>query len=508
MAPVRTIEKLLVANRGEIAVRVARACREMGIRTVAVASDADRTAFHARFADEVVEIGPAPAAESYLVIDKILDAARRTGAQAIHPGYGFLSQNPEFARAVEEAGLAFVGPGPGAMAATGDKTSARRTMEAAGVPIVPGYQGDGHEGAEALEREARRVGFPLLVKAAAGGGGKGMRIVRSAGELAEALEGARREATKAFGDGRLFLERYVENARHVEIQVLADAHGDALHLFERECSVQRRYQKIVEESPSPIADDDLRRRMGEAAVAAARAVGYVNAGTVEFLVGPDRSFYFLEMNTRLQVEHPVTESVTGVDLVQAQIRVARGERLPWAQGDLGRRGHAIECRLYAEDPAAGFVPSTGRVHVALFPSGPGVRVDAGIESGDEVSRHYDPLVAKLVVHAEDRERAIRRMERALDETVVLGVATNLAHLKAVLAHPTFRTGRATTAFVERELAGWTPEEGAFDEAALVAAALAETLGAEGPSSGFAGPEAADRFSPWARSDGWRPGAGG
>jgi acetyl-CoA carboxylase biotin carboxylase subunit len=492
----RPIRKLLIANRGEVAVRVARACDELGIATVGVASEADVCALHARTVGEVVAIGPAPARESYLCADRLVRIARERGCDAVHPGWGFLSQNAEFAAAVEKAGLVWIGPPPEAMRLMGDKTAARRAMAAAGVPIVPGSES---------ERDAERVGFPLLVKAAAGGGGKGMRIVREPGELAEAIESARREAERAFGEGRLFVERYVEDARHIEIQVLADAHGACVHLFERECSIQRRYQKIIEESPSPFLDPELRRRMGEAAVAAARACGYRNAGTVEFLVGRDRSFFFLEMNTRLQVEHPVTEAVTGIDLVQAQIRIARGEPLPWAQEDLAQRGHAIECRLNAEDPAADFAPVAGRVLLAAFPSGPGVRVDAGIETGDEVPIHYDPMIAKLIVCAEDRPAAIRRMERALARTAVLGPATNLPFLRAVLAHPAFREGEATTAFVGRDLAGWRPAVRPAGDEALIAAALAELLAAKerAPTGGPA--VDGDLWSPWARADGFRIG---
>jgi acetyl-CoA carboxylase biotin carboxylase subunit len=496
----RPIRKLLIANRGEIAVRIARACDELGIATVGVASEADRAACHTRSVGEVVEIGPAPARESYLRGERIIAAALERGCDAVHPGYGFLSQSADFADAVERAGLVWVGPPGAAIRLMGDKTAARRAMAAAGVPVVPGSAG------EDLAREAGRVGFPLLVKAAAGGGGKGMRIVREAGELADALESARREAEKAFGDGRLFLERYVEDARHVEIQVLADAQGACVHLFERDCSIQRRYQKLVEESPSPMLDPALRARMGEAAVAATRAAGYVNAGTIEFLVGKDLSFYFLEMNTRLQVEHPVTEMVTGVDLVEAQIRIAGGAPLWFGQADLAQRGHAIECRVNAEDPAADFAPSTGKVLLARFPRGPGVRVDAGVETGDEVPIHYDPLMAKIIVHAATRDAAIRRMERALARTAILGVATSIPFLRAVLAHPVFRAGEATTAFIGREIAGLRPA-GAPPDDALVVMALAELLAADrrgngGP--GETGPAAA--FDPWARADGFRPGA--
>ena len=499
------IQKVLIANRGEIAVRIARACRELGVTSVAVASDADRCAFHTRVADEVVEIGPAPANESYLRGDHVIEVAKARGCDAIHPGYGFLSQSAEFADAVAAAGLIFVGPSGDAMRLMGDKTAARATMEAAGVPVVPGFQGSGNETVEHLADEAAAVGFPLLVKAAAGGGGKGMRIVRTADDLEDALGSARREAESAFGDGRLFLERYVEDAHHVEFQVLADSHGTVMHLFERECSVQRRYQKIIEESPAPLLDDALRGEMARTAVAAATACGYENAGTIEFLVSAaDRSFYFLEMNTRLQVEHPVTEWVTGVDLVVEQIRVAAGEPISFKQDELTQRGHAIECRIYAEDPEAGFAPSTGDLHLVHFPLGPGVRVDAGVETGDAVSVYYDPMIAKLIVHADDRDDALRKMRSVLAESAVLGVQHNLAFLQDVLNHPKFVAGEATTTFVDRELTGWKAPEPADKTDALIVAAIFDALDrAVAPS----GAEAADtdQFSPWARRDGFRLG---
>jgi 3-methylcrotonyl-CoA carboxylase alpha subunit len=508
----RRIAKVLIANRGEIAVRIARACREVGVATVGVASEADAGAYHARVADEVASIGPAAPSESYLRGDRLIEIALSRGCDAIHPGYGFLSESARFAEDVVEAGLVFVGPPPRAMRLMGDKTAARETMMAAGVPVVPGYQGSGDESPEALVREAERVGFPLLIKAAAGGGGKGMRIVRSPAEAPEAIESARREARKAFGDGRLFLERYVEEAHHVEVQVLADRHGQTVHLFERECSLQRRYQKILEESPSPLLDAALREAITTTAVRAAEACGYVNAGTVELLVsGADRSFYFLEMNTRLQVEHPITELVTGIDLVQAQLAIAEGRALPFRQDELTQRGHAIECRLYAEDPANGFAPSTGRAYVVGFPTGPGVRVDAGLESGDVVALHYDPMIAKLIVHAESREAALRRMAVALDRTSVLGVRTNLAFLRALLAQPAVRDGSATTTFVERTMSEWMPradtpsEEGLGDEA-LAALAVAEALALGELGRGAEeGAGDGDRHSPWDRRDGYRLG---
>ncbi|MFN7953313.1 MAG: acetyl-CoA carboxylase biotin carboxylase subunit [bacterium] len=506
MAPFR---KILIANRGEIAVRVMRSCRELGIATVAVYSEADRDSLHVRMADEAVEIGPAPAGESYLRRDRILDAARRTGAQAIHPGYGFLSENPDFADAVRDAGLVFIGPTGDAMRAMGHKTSARAAMAKAGVPIVPGYQESQRD--DDLVAAAERIGFPVLVKATAGGGGKGMRVVPAAAEIREAIGGARREAAHAFGDDRIYLEKYFRGARHIEFQVLADRHGHVVHLFERECSVQRRHQKIVEETPSPAVDDELRARMGEAAVAAARAVRYENAGTIEFLLGDERDFYFLEMNTRLQVEHPITELVTGRDLVLSQLRIAAGEPLPFDQAQLSQRGHAIECRVYAEDPGNGFLPDTGALFTVVEPRGPGVRVDSGVASGDTITHHYDPMIAKLVVQAEDRASALRRMERALSDYVILGVTTNLAFLRDVLAHEVFRRGGATTRFIDEHMSEWRPCDEPPPDEVLIAAALADALGASGAKLGGSGDAAgsgADPWAPWRRSDGFRLSGGG
>ncbi len=443
-------DKLLIANRGEIAVRIMRTCRALGIATAAVYSEADRDALHVRLADEAHLIGPAPAAQSYLDAERIVALARRIGAQAVHPGYGFLAERAHFARACQEAGLVFVGPPAAAIELMGSKTAAKRLAQTAGVPTVPGYAGDDQR-TETLRREAERIGFPLLIKASAGGGGRGMRVVRDRAELDEALESARREAQAAFGDGAVFLERLIERPRHVEIQVLADAHGNVVHLFERECSIQRRYQKIVEESPSPALTPDLRAAMGDAAVRLARAAGYVNAGTVEFLLdaggsGPP-AFYFLEMNTRIQVEHPVTEAVAGLDLVQLQLAIAAGARLPFRQEDLVQRGHAIEVRICAEDPVT-FLPAAGRLALFEPPAGPGIRSDAGVESGDELTVHYDPMFAKLIVHADDRPAAVGLLRRALERYVALGVTTNLPLLRAIAAHPAFAAGETTTAFLE------------------------------------------------------------
>ena len=504
----KTIRRLLIANRGEIAVRVVDACRELGIHTVAIASEPDKTARHTRVADTTVLIGGTTAAESYLRGDDIIKIALETDCQAIHPGYGFLSQDADFAQSCIDAGLLYVGPPPSAMRIMGNKPAARARMQDSDVPVVPGFTGTGDESLAELKVQAEAIGFPLLVKAAAGGGGKGMRIVRSAAELEAGLEAAHNEALRSFGNGRLFLERYVENAHHIEVQVLADEHENVLHLFERECSLQRRYQKVIEESPSPLLDPALREEIAQAAVRATQACGYVSAGTVEFLVSSvDRSFYFLEMNTRLQVEHPVTEAVVGLDIVAAQIRIAQNEPLTIEQSELTQRGHAIECRVYAEDPSAGFAPSTGTLHVVRFPSGPGIRVDTGVESGDQVSIYYDPMIAKVIVHAESREAARRRMVTALNATTVIGVETNIAFLLDLLESDAFIDGTATTAFIDEERQDWSPPQTEHNPELFIAAAFADFLGgggAESPADG-GGSVDADLHSPWKRRDGFRPG---
>ena len=504
--PRREIRTVLVANRGEIAVRVIRACREMGLRVVAVCSEADRRALHAELADEVVVLGPPEPAASYLRGDLILDAARRTGADAIHPGYGFLAENAGFAEACAAAGLVFIGPSAAVIRTMGEKTAARAVMQKAGVPVVPGAAlpepgPDGAFDSTAVHAVCDQVGYPLMVKAAFGGGGKGMRLVPDRAQVTGACEAAAREARGAFGDGTVYVERFIQRPRHVEFQVFGDSHGAAVHLFERECSIQRRHQKIIEETPSPALDEALRAAMGQAAVAAALAVGYEGAGTVEFLVDPEGHFYFLEMNTRLQVEHPVTELVTGQDLVRAQILVAGGAPLPWRQADLSARGHAIECRVYAEDPENGFLPSLGPLLLLREPSGPGVRVDSGVRQGDEVSLYYDPMIAKLSVHAADRPAAIARMEAALRAYPILGVTTNVEYLLTVLAHPAFARGELHTGFLEEHLPGWRSGRAADAGLALTAAAAAE---AAGPSRGTAAaggrlPEAETAIaSPWDR----------
>jgi acetyl-CoA carboxylase biotin carboxylase subunit len=443
-------KKILVANRGEIAVRVIRACRELGITSVAVYSDADRASLHVRKADEAYRIGPAAAAESYLNISKILEAAQRSGADAIHPGYGFLSENARFAQACAEAGIKFIGPTASSIEMMGSKTRGRREMEKAGLPFVPGTS-RGLESIAQAEQVAAEIGYPVMLKAAAGGGGKGMRLVHAREELKPALEAARSEAQRAFGDGEVYLEKAIVNPRHIEMQVLADEHGNTVYLGERECSLQRRHQKVLEESPSPIVDADMRRRMGEVAVQVAKAAHYTNAGTVEFLVDQHKNFYFLEMNTRLQVEHPVTELITGLDLVHLQIRIAAGEKLPFAQQDVLIRGHAIECRIYAEDPDNNYFPSPGKITLLQDPAGPGVRLDSGIYEGWTVPIDYDPLLAKLIGYGTGRPQAIARLARALDEYFVGGIQTNLSLFQRILSDPEFQAGNVDTGFLDRLL---------------------------------------------------------
>lgn len=466
--------KVLIANRGEIAVRVMRACRELGIATVAVYSDADRKALHVRYADEAYHIGPAPSPESYLRINRIIDVARRSGAQAIHPGYGFLAENPEFARACENAGIVFVGPPVAAMELMGSKTASRRAVMAAGLPAVPGTDRD-LESIDEVARVAGEIGYPVMLKASAGGGGKGLRLVTTAAELESAYRTARSEAQNAFNDPSVYLEKYIARPRHVEIQILGDRHGNLISLGERECSLQRRHQKVMEECPSPLLDEPMRRRMGETAVRIGRLAGYVNAGTVEFLVDEHLRFYFLEMNTRLQVEHPVTEMVVGIDLVKEQLRIAAGEPLRWRQADVEVRGAAIECRIYAEDPANNFFPCPGTIRRLQSPRGPGVRSDSGAYEGWTVPLEYDPLLAKLIVWGSDRAEAVARMRRALDEYEVFGIETTIPFFRRVLEHPDFLAGRIDTGFIDRALAEGILSEDApspeLERVALLAAAL-------------------------------------
>ena len=482
------IRRVLIANRGEIAVRIARACREADIESVAVYSDADANAVHVRAADRAIRIGPAPPADSYLSVPALMDAARAAAADAIHPGYGFLSERSALAHACASSGIVFIGPPADAIEKMGSKIGAREIMRRAGVPIVPG-ETPAQQDEASVRAAARAIGFPVLVKASAGGGGKGMRIVRSDAEAAEAVASARREAEASFGDGTLYLERLVEKPRHIEIQIFADRHGHAVHLFERECSLQRRHQKIVEESPSRAITPSIRAQMGATAVAAAAAVGYRNAGTIEFLVegeGDGARFYFLEMNTRLQVEHPVTEAVTGVDLVRAQLAVAAGEPLPWRQEDLSQRGHAIEARIYAEDPANGFLPQAGPLLLYREPSGPGIRVDSGVEEGSEVSVNYDPLLAKLIAYGESRAAATARATAALRAYPILGIRTNVGFLLRLLAHAAFRENRVHTGLVDElsdELAapGDAPLEVAAAAVRAAAIGSAPTANATSPS---------------------------
>ncbi|MCK4547954.1 MAG: acetyl-CoA carboxylase biotin carboxylase subunit [Candidatus Eisenbacteria sp.] len=467
------LKKILVANRGEIAVRVLRAAREMGIPTVAVYSEADDDAFHLRFADETVCIGPAEPAASYLNFDRIFEAVETTGADALHPGYGFLAENYQFAQECEKQGITFIGSSSESIRLLGSKTESRQAMMAAGIPLIPGMHATA-DSTEEFVAEAGKVGYPVLIKAAGGGGGKGMRIVRDESGLEEAVAAARREAGSAFGNDAVYLEKLIEKPRHVEFQILADQHGNAIHLFERECSIQRRHQKIVEESPSVALDPELRQRMGETAVKVVLASNYTNAGTVEFLLDRNREFYFLEVNTRIQVEHPVTELITGIDLVKAQIRIAAGEPLGIRQEDLLQRGHAIECRVYAEDPENNFLPCAGKILFAEEPVGPGIRVDSGIYSGYTVPVHYDPILSKVIVWAETRDEAIQKMRQALAAYPILGIRTIVPFLGAVLDHPEFVGGNTYTDFIDEHLKDWTLEtdEGDVLDAALIAGALA------------------------------------
>jgi 3-methylcrotonyl-CoA carboxylase alpha subunit len=492
--------KVLIANRGEIACRVIRTARRLGIATVAVYSEADRSALHVELADEAWPIGPPPASESYLNIERILEVARASGAEAVHPGYGFLSENAEFAEACEAAGVVFIGPPASAIRAMGSKAEAKALMKRHGVPLVPGYHGEDQD-PKRLAEETEKIGFPVLIKASAGGGGRGMRVVASATELTAALSGAKREAEAAFGDGRLLIEKYLQRPRHIEIQIFSDRYGNTVHLFERDCSIQRRHQKVVEEAPAPALDPEQRSAMGKAAVAAARAVGYVGAGTVEFIAEAG-AFYFIEMNTRLQVEHPVTEAVTGLDLVEWQLRVAVGEPLAVCQQDLLLRGHAIEVRLYAEDPERGFLPQTGRLHRLRFPAAETARVDTGVREGDTVTPYYDPMLAKVIAWGEDRPAAVALLRRALAETAVLGVVTNRDFLALVAAHPEFASANIDTGFIERHHAALIPERRPAPDPVLAAAAFARLV-ARDTTARDATARSGDPFSPWARIDGWR-----
>ena len=492
--------KVLIANRGEIACRVIATCRRLGIATVAVYSDADRNARHVRLADEAIHIGPAAARESYLRSDALLDAARLTGAQAIHPGYGFLSENADFADACAAAGVTFIGPPASAIRAMGDKSAAKALMAKAGVPLTPGYHGDQQDPAF-LRAQADAIGYPVLIKASAGGGGKGMRKVERSEDFVDALASCQREAASAFGNDHVLVEKYVERPRHIEIQVFGDSHGEAVYLFERDCSVQRRHQKVLEEAPAPGMSAERRAAMGQAAVDAARAVGYVGAGTVEFIAGPDGDFYFMEMNTRLQVEHPVTEYITGTDLVEWQLRVAAGQPMPLRQEQLAIHGHAIEARLYAEDADRGFLPSTGTLRRLRLPTpSANVRVDTGVEEGDSITPFYDPMIAKLIVWDVDRDAALRRMSQALADCQVVGVTTNAGFLRRLVNTDSFANARLDTALIEREQAA-LGHVGDTGDALWMLAAVAAVTCTAGASC-----DARDPHSPWQAQDGWRLGA--
>jgi acetyl-CoA carboxylase biotin carboxylase subunit len=489
--------KILIANRGEIAVRVIRACHEMGIAAVAVYSDVDRASLHVRKADEAYPIGAPAASESYLNIPKILDIAKRSGADAIHPGYGFLSENPKFAQACAEAGVKFIGPSAAAMEAMGSKTRARQAMEKAGVPCVPGTSRGVESFAEA-ERVATKIGYPVMLKAAAGGGGKGMRLVQAPEQLKSSLDAARSEAQRSFGDSEVYIEKAIVNPRHIEMQVLADEHGNTVYLGERECSLQRRHQKVLEEAPSPFVDPDMRRRMGEVAVRVAQAAHYTNAGTVEFLVDQQKNFYFLEMNTRLQVEHPVTELITGLDLVHLQIRIAAGEHLPFTQDDVSLRGHAVECRIYAEDPDNNYFPSPGKITLLLAPAGPGIRDDSGMYEGWNVPIDYDPLLAKLIGYGTDRDQAIARLARALSEYFVGGIKTNISLFRRILRDADFRAAKLDTGFLDRMLkrSEDKPVDSRTTEVAAIAAGMFAALSSTAGSSVNSSGTTEEAFSKW------------
>ena len=496
-------KKILIANRGEIAVRVIRACREMGIASVAVFSEVDRASLHVRKADEAYPIGPAAAADSYLNIDKIIGVAKASGADAIHPGYGFLSENARFAQACADAGIKFIGPSAASMEMMGSKTRARQHMEIAGVPFVPGTS-RGVQSVEEAQQVAQKIGFPVMLKAAAGGGGKGMRLVQSAQELKSSLESAQSEAQRAFGDNEVYIEKAILNPRHIEMQVLADEHGNTVYLGERECSLQRRHQKVLEEAPSPVVDAEMRQRMGDVAVRVAQAAGYSNAGTVEFLVDQHKNFYFLEMNTRLQVEHPVTELVTGLDLVHLQIRIAAGEMLPFAQQDIRIRGHAIECRIYAEDPDNNYFPSPGKITLLLAPSGPGIRRDSGMYEGWTVPIDYDPLLAKLIGYGTNREQAMARLVRALNEYFVGGIKTNISLFRRILNDKDFHAAKFDTGYLDRLLKAPAPEVRREDpQVAAIAAGIFTILDAESVSMNGSQRETSRESREQQHGNGWK-----
>ena len=493
-------EKILVANRGEIAVRIIKACQEMGVKTIAICSDVDTKSPHVLIADESVNLGDPTPVESYLNIPKIVKIAQEYNAEAIHPGYGFLAENPDFAETCNKSGIKFIGPSPQVISLMGDKIAAKKTMEEAKIPVIPGYHGKKQD-TNSLVNEGLDIGFPLLVKAAAGGGGKGMRIVRSEDMLADSIESAKRESKSSFGNDIVFLEKYLEKPRHIEYQILADEHGNVIHLFERECSIQRRHQKIIEESPSPIMTNKLREQMGNAAVKAAKAVGYSNAGTVEFMIDEDLNFYFMEMNTRLQVEHPITELTTGIDLAKWQLRIASGEKLTLKQNDLIQRGHAIECRVYAEDPKNGFLPSVGTLRKVEEPRGPNIRVDSGIISNMNITPYYDPMLSKLVTYAENRNECIEKMIWALSHYVIMGVTSNIYFLKKVLQHSEFHKGNTTTHFIDNYFKDWTVSKNALTVEALISLAIYDSLHSKKEETVRF--KEADPHSPWKHMGRWR-----
>jgi acetyl-CoA carboxylase biotin carboxylase subunit len=495
-------KKILIANRGEIAVRIIKACQEMGIKTVAVYSEVDRHSPHVQIADESVNLGDPTPSESYLNIAKIIESARNVNAEAIHPGYGFLAENPDFAKACADSGIKFIGPTPEVIRLMGDKIEAKKTIASANVPVIPGYHGVKQD-LSTLIKEGKKIGFPLLVKATAGGGGKGMRVVHAEAELEQSIESAKREAKSSFGNDSVFLEHYIDKPRHIEFQILADEHGHVIHLFERECSIQRRHQKIIEETPSPVMTKKLRDEMGTAAVVAAEAVGYTNAGTIEFMVDGKQNFYFMEMNTRLQVEHPITEATTGVDLAKWQLRIASGMELTFKQNDLVQRGHALECRIYAEDPSNGFLPSIGTLEKVEIPIGPNIRNDTGVETNFYVSPYYDPMLAKLAVNSENREESINKMIWALSHYVVLGVTTNISFLKKVLEHPEFRKGNITTHFINDYFRDWLVTKEGLPLDAIIALAVYDSLHTQRQE--LVRYKEADPHSPWQHVGRWRMG---
>lgn len=498
----KLFKKVLIANRGEIAVRIIKACQEIGIKTVAVYSEVDKRAPHVQLADESINLGEPTPSESYLNIPKIIESAQSVGAEAIHPGYGFLAENPDFAKACHDKGIKFIGPKPEVIRLMGDKIEAKKTMENADVPVIPGYHGEKQDMAT-LVKEGKKVGFPLLVKATAGGGGKGMRIVNSEDELEQSIESAKRESKSSFGNDSVFLEKYLDIPRHIEFQILADEHGNVIHLFERECSIQRRHQKIIEETPSPVMTKELREEMSKAAIAAAEAIDYTNAGTIEFMVDGNLNFYFMEMNTRLQVEHPITEATTGIDLAKWQLKIANGMELTLKQKNVTQRGHAIECRIYAEDPSNGFLPSIGVLKKVELPSGPNIRNDTGVETNIEITPYYDPMLAKLVVSAENREESINKMIWALSNYVILGVTTNISFLKKVLEHEEFRKGNITTHFIDNYFEDRTITNKGLPLDAIIALAVYDSIHTRRQE--VVRFKEADPHSPWKRVGRWRMG---